>query len=210
MSNYFEAIEGIRRVSQIRRYSGMFQNIPQSVSDHCFNTAVLGFLLARNIKKENTENSENTPDEVIILNPERVAIRALFHDVGEAFTGDIPYHFRNRLVKEFADRCVSMSRIESSFIDELTDNYPDDVRNLIKFFIDEDDESDPNYIVMKFSDVLESVIHSYEEMSTGNDFSRVIFENGLSVIREKLDKNTWLKCSMVDDIINKFTFNMLY
>jgi hypothetical protein len=47
-------------------------------------------------------------------------------------------------------------------------------------------------------------------MSTGNDFSRVIFENGLSVIREKLDKNTWLKCSMVDDIINKFTFNMLY
>jgi len=79
-------LEGVRDIlvslSSLARSGWMLRGVPhvlaESVADHSFWSSVIGFELAVRLREKGYE-----------INPYRVAVLALLHDVGEAIIGDI-------------------------------------------------------------------------------------------------------------------------
>lgn len=85
-------IEAVMRVHSVKRWHMIDTTRTQTLAEHSANVALLVYLIA---KKTNP----------FFGNPEVTATRALLHDMGEVFVGDIPSHTKRRIggVEELED-----------------------------------------------------------------------------------------------------------
>lgn len=147
-SNYYGMLF---RMKFIRRWALMRNLSAETLSDHTLETAFIAHCLAVIGKNRFFEN----------VNPERVALAALFHDTAEVITGDLPTP-----VKYYNDDIkFAYKDIEQKAEDTLISMLPEDLRS----------EFEPLYRLdpvtlkyVKVADKISALIKCKEELSLGN------------------------------------------
>ena len=151
MENYsFFAL--VFRQKYIKRWGLMRNTLPENLSEHAMETAVLAHALAL-IGNEYFDKH---------YNPDRIATLALFHDVPEVYTGDLPTP-----VKYF-DRNTrdSYQHIEDQAIASLLAKLPEPLRPTYKSLFAGGDDTE--HRLVKAADKLCAYIKCVEEEKCGN------------------------------------------
>lgn len=143
----------LTRMKYISRWALMRNTERESLSEHSLDTAVIAHALAvigRNIYGADTD-------------PERAAVLAMYHDVPEILTGDMPTpvkYFTAGLRNEYAEvERKAGERLLSMLPDEISDSY----RALLL-----PDAASPEHRYVKAADKLSALIKCIEERKAGN------------------------------------------
>ena len=149
-NNSFYAL--VFRQKYIKRWGLMRNTLPENLSEHAMETAVLAHALAL-IGNEYFQKS---------YNPDRIATLALFHDVPEVYTGDLPTP-----VKYF-DRNTrdSYQNIEDQAIASLLGKLPAPLRATYSDLFAGGSETE--HRLVKAADKLCAYIKCVEEEKCGN------------------------------------------
>ena len=116
MKNHFYAM--LSRMKNIYRWGLMRNTKSENLSEHSLETAYIAHALA--IIKNNCFGGN--------VNPEKVAVAAMFHDTSEIITGDMPtpIKYYNKQIKDV------YKEIETAAQTTLTDMLPDYIQGDIK------------------------------------------------------------------------------
>ncbi|MBR5273371.1 MAG: 5'-deoxynucleotidase [Clostridia bacterium] len=137
----------------ISRWGLMRNSKRENISEHSLETAIIAHGLAVMRNKRFGGN----------VNPEKVALLAMFHDASETITGDLPTP-----VKYFnPDISKSYKQVERVAIEKLLTMLPDDMREEYRDILIPD-ESDEAMILVKVADKLSALLKCIEEESAGN------------------------------------------
>ncbi len=141
------------RMKYISRWGLMRNSNKENISEHSLETAIIAHGLAVMRNKRFGGN----------VNPEKVALLAMFHDVSETITGDLPTP-----VKYFnSDISKSYKQVERVALEKLLTMLPDDMRDEYRDILIPD-ESDETMILVKAADKLSALLKCIEEESAGN------------------------------------------
>lgn len=150
-SSHFFAM--LSRMKYICRWGLMRNTRSETLSEHCFETAVLAHALAV-LRNRRFGGS---------VSPERTALLALFHDVPEVITGDLPTP-----VKYFSPAIRGeYGRVEAAARDRLLSALPEDLREEYASLLEEDSSGEEAALV-KAADKLSALIKCVEERRAGN------------------------------------------
>lgn len=151
MANEFFALMG--RMRNITRWGLMRNTFSENLTEHSYMTAVLAHALAlirRDILKL------EGPD------PDRCAVAAMYHDVSEILTGDLPTP-----VKYYnADIKAAYKQVERIAGNRVLDMLPQELRSSYEHDVLEDDPAVKP--IVKAADKLSAHIKCLEEQKTGN------------------------------------------
>ena len=151
MANEFYALLG--RMRYITRWGLMRNTFSENLTEHSYMTAVLAHALAlirRDILKL------DGPD------PDRCAVAAMYHDVSEILTGDLPTP-----VKYYnADIKAAYKQVERIAGNRVLDMLPQELRRSYEHDVLEDDPAVKP--IVKAADKLSAHIKCLEEQKTGN------------------------------------------
>lgn len=112
------------------------------------------------------------------VNPERVAVLAMFHDASEVFTGDMPTP-----VKYFSQEIRdAYKKMELEACSKLLSYLPDDLQAEYNALIHPQKTDDKAWRVVKAADTLSAYLKCLEELSVGN----LEFNRAKLTIEEKL------------------------
>lgn len=75
ISRYLEILHVFERLKNTTRHSYTSENRKESVAEHSYRLAIMAYFVK---------------DEFLQIDIKKVILMCLFHDIGEAFTGDIP------------------------------------------------------------------------------------------------------------------------
>ena len=140
------------RQKYIRRWGLMRNTLSENLSEHAMETAVLAHALAL---VGNTYFQKN-------YNPDRIATLALFHDVPEVYTGDLPTP-----VKYFDKNSRdSYAQIEAQAIASLLSKLPEPLRDAYADILEGGNEEE--HRLVKAADKLTAYIKCIEEEKCGN------------------------------------------
>ncbi len=153
--NFFAMLS---RMKYINRWGLMRSTITENISEHSLETAFIAHLLAlyRNVRFGGN------------VDPERCAVLAMYHDVTEIITGDLPTP-----VKYFnTDIKAEYDKVEKMAEDKMLSYLPDDLReHFIPMFRKSPDEEEL-WLLVKAADKLSALIKCIEERQMGNtDFT---------------------------------------
>ncbi len=156
MESKFFAV--ISRMKYINRWSLMRNTIPENISEHSIETAFIAHALALLRNKRFGGN----------INAERCALIAIYHDVSEIITGDLPtpVKYYNKDIKS------AYGEIENNALDQLLSYLPDDLKEEYRavFFAGEEDRE--LWTLVKAADKISALIKCVEERRMGNsDFA---------------------------------------
>lgn len=156
MESKFFAV--ISRMKYINRWSLMRNTIPENISEHSIETAFIAHALALLRNKRFGGN----------INAERCALIAIYHDVSEIITGDLPtpVKYYNKDIKS------AYGEIENNALDQLLSYLPDDLKEEYSavFFAGEEDRE--LWTLVKAADKISALIKCVEERRMGNsDFA---------------------------------------
>jgi len=156
----------------IRRWGLMRNTYPENVQEHSLRVAQVAHALAI-IKNRLFEGS---------VNPERVAVLALFHDAGEVLTGDLPApikYFNPEINKAYLD-------IQASSAERLLAMVPDELMADYRAVLLADESEQAHRDIVKAADKLCAYMKCLEEIAAGNrEFSKA--EESLRATVEKLN-----------------------
>jgi len=144
----------IGRLKQIYRWPLMRTVKPENVQEHSHQVATVAHILALIKNKKFNGN----------VNPERVALVALYHDSSEVLTGDLPspIKYHNEEIAKAYKKIESIA--ESALLEMLPDEFRDDFKPLILH-----NEIDPEIaLLVKSADVICGYLKTIEEISAGN------------------------------------------
>ncbi len=151
MANEFYALLG--RMRYITRWGLMRNTFSENLTEHSYMTAVLAHALAlirRDILKLEGPN------------PDRCAVAAMYHDVSEILTGDLPTP-----VKYYnADIKAAYKQVERIAGNRVLDMLPQELRSNYEHDVLEDDPAVKP--IVKAADKLSAHIKCLEEQKTGN------------------------------------------
>ena len=152
MANEFYALMG--RMRYITRWGLMRNTFSENISEHSHQVAVLAHALAlirRDILKL------EGPD------PDRCAVAALYHDVSETLTGDMPtpIKYYNEDIKQ------AYKQVEKIACNRLLSMLPEQLRQSYAPMILEEDEAVTQMV--KAADKLSAYIKCVEELKAGNN-----------------------------------------
>lgn len=139
------------RMKYINRWALMRNLRPETLSEHTLETAFIAHCLAIIAKRRFNED----------VNPDTVAVAAMFHDTAEVITGDLPTP-----VKYYNDEIKSAYKsIEAAAGNKLLELIPEDLRDdfLPCHYPDEITEK-----YVKAADKFSALIKCREEISLGN------------------------------------------
>ncbi len=178
MNNGFYAM--LFRMKHIKRWGIMHSLIPDYLSTHSLEVAFIAHSLAI-IGNSFFEKNYNC---------ETIAVKAMYHDVPEIFTGDIPTP-----VKYFSDATKSAySSVESASLNKLSDMLPKEFRDeYISLFKHSHDE----HVLIKAADRISAYIKCMEEKNYGNSEFDIAGERLLTSIKE-------MKCEEADYFLDNF------
>ncbi len=144
----------ISRMKYIRRWGLMRSVMPENISEHSLETAFIAHVLAlyRNVRFGGN------------VDPERAALLAMYHDVTEVITGDLPtpVKYYNPDIK------AEYGKIEEMAKSKLTDCIPEDLREYYKPLFGKTDEEADLWLLVKAADKLSALIKCMEERLMGN------------------------------------------
>ncbi len=163
MFHFFAFID---RMRFIRRWGLMRSTIPENLTEHAHQTAMIAHALVL------IENRRFGAD----LNPDRAAVLALYHDASETITGDLPtpvkYYNREilgsyRAVEDFA---------KDTLLEKLPKYLQEDYSEILN------GELEPEWVYVKAADTLSAYIKCIAERQAGNRE----FISAEQTLREKL------------------------
>lgn len=99
------------------------------------------------------------------VNAERIALLAMYHDVSEVLTGDLPTpvkYFNSQIAQEY-------KAIEKIAQQKLVDMVPEELRDIFAPLIDEHAYSDEEKSLVKQADALCAYLKCLEELAAGNN-----------------------------------------
>lgn len=149
MKNNYYAM--LFRMKYISRWALMRNLRAESLSEHTLETAFIAHCLAVIAKKRFSED----------IDPDRVAVTALFHDTAEVITGDLPTP-----VKYYNDDIKSAYKsIEAAAESKLLELIPEDLREEFTPYYRPDEKVE---LYVKAADKFSALIKCKEELSLGN------------------------------------------
>ena len=141
--------------------------LPENDAEHTLQTAMIAHGLALIREKIFHEPCDG----------EHCAMLAVYHDVSEVFTGDMPTP-----VKYFTDDMRDRYReIEEKAREKLVKTLPEELRDSYKIYIS-DLEKDPLFPLVKAADTLSAYLKCVEEKQAGNSE----FEEAFRMTEQKL------------------------
>lgn len=150
----------IARTQLIERWSLMRNIAPENVQEHSFQVALIAQALVF-IQKA------YFPKDAFDLDPDRVMARALFHDVAEVMTGDLPTP-----VKYYSSEMrEAYKKIEHDAAERMLQLLPDKLQPFYRPYIldeSEDDTEGEMTRLIKLADKLSALIKCNVEESLGN------------------------------------------
>ncbi len=181
MNNSFFAY--IFRLRYINRWALMKNTLPENVEEHSYEVAVLAHALAviaRDVFHKDVD-------------PNAVAAVALFHDVPEIITGDMPtpIKYYNPELRN------AYQQVETSAQDKLLSQLPEEIAPAYEPLVRGSDEQIHRYV--KAADKLAAWLKCQEEMKAGNmEFCRAEKETQSALMSMKMEELDWFVGSMAD------------
>ena len=160
----------LSRMKYINRWGLMRNTHTENIQEHSLQVAIIAHGLA--VIKNTYFNGE--------VNPERVAILAMFHDCNEIITGDMPTPIKyynpqiSKIYKDIED--ISKEKIISMLPEEMADEY------YSLFFKNPDDMK--CWKLVKAADRISAYIKCVEEVKVGNNEFKKARETILQSILE--------------------------
>ncbi len=143
----------LSRMRQITRWSLMRNTMPENVQEHSHQVAVLAHALAL-IRNRLFDGR---------LNPERIALLALYHDATETLTGDLPTP-----IKYFSPQIsAAYHDLEQVARNRILDMLPEVLREDYAGIMGENGNSEEQ-AVLKAADRLSALLKCMEEEKNGN------------------------------------------
>ncbi len=159
----------LSRLRWIKRW-GLKRNLePENVMEHSWEVATIAHALA--LIKNRYFNGD--------VDPQKIATAALYHDISEVITGDLPtpIKYHSPMIRQ------SYHTIERQAVKKLTRLLPEKLQQDFDYFIDEEKQEAEVRAIIKAADTLSAYLKCRYEASNGNrEFS--IAENK---IKEKLN-----------------------
>ncbi|MBQ3583939.1 MAG: 5'-deoxynucleotidase [Lachnospiraceae bacterium] len=182
MENYnFFAM--LSRMKYINRWGLMRNTITENIAEHSLETGMIAHALAiiRNVYFGGN------------INPDKVAVYAMYHDAPEIITGDLPTP-----VKYFAPEIKSSYKVvEEMAVQKLLHSLPSEMKPFYEEILNEDDMEEEYRVLVKAADKISALIKCVEEKRMGNlDFSQAE-QSTLKAIQN-------LNCKEADYFIDKF------
>lgn len=145
------------RMKYINRWGLMRNSREENIAEHSLDVAIIAHLLC---ELRNSRFGGN-------VNPERAAVLAIFHDVPEIITGDLPTP-----VKYFSsDISKAYKKVEAAAVDELVSQIPADIAGDYREILAPDDAELASLV--KAADKISALIKCIEERKSGNnDFAQ--------------------------------------
>ena len=150
-SNFFAFIS---RMKYINRW-GLMRNIKEeNVSEHSLDVAVISHALAVIQKKRLNMD----------VNPERIALYAIYHDASEIFTGDMPtpVKYYNSVIKS------AYKEMELSVNERLLNMLPHDLKDEFEAVLIPKENEKEIWKTIKAADKISAYIKCIEEEKSGN------------------------------------------
>lgn len=145
----------LSRMKLINRWPLMRNVQTENISEHSLQVAFVAHALALIKNKKFAGN----------VNPERIALIAMFHDAGEVLTGDLPTPIKYHN-PEIAREYKKIEKIaEQKLVGMLPPEFQDDYRMLI----DSDALQPEEQHIVKQADALCAYLKCIEELSAGNN-----------------------------------------
>jgi 5'-deoxynucleotidase len=160
----------LSRMKYINRWGLMRNTYTENIQEHSLQVAIIAHGLA--VIRNTYFNGE--------INPERVAILAMFHDCNEIITGDMPTPIKyynpqiNKIYKDIED--ISKEKIISMLPEEMSDEY------YSLFFKNPDDLE--CWRLVKAADRIAAYVKCIEELKAGNNEFMKASESILQTIEE--------------------------
>ena len=148
----------ISRMKYINRWGLMRNAVSENISEHSLETAFIAHVLAlyRNVRFGGN------------VNPERAALLAMYHDVTEIITGDLPtpVKYYNEEIKR------QYGRVEEIAGEKIIGYLPEDLREYYRPLMGKTEEESEIWQLVKAADKLSALIKCIEERNMGNrDFA---------------------------------------
>lgn len=160
----------LNRMKYINRWGLMRNTSVENIQEHSHQVAVIAHLLAVTKKVMFNNGAE---DAAVDLVPERVAVKALYHDCSEIFTGDLPTPIK------YANGKISTAykEIEQHSLENLLKELPAELQGEFEQYIcmkEADDESADSVEIyeaklVKAADKISAYIKCIDETKAGND-----------------------------------------
>lgn len=145
----------LSRLKLINRWPLMRNVRTENVSEHSLQVAFVAHALA--IIKNRKFNGQ--------VNPERIALMAMYHDTSEVLTGDMPTptkYYNPQITIEY-------KKIEKIAQNKLIDMLPKEFQEDFRPLIDDDFYSQEEKHIVKQADALCAYLKTIEELSAGNN-----------------------------------------
>ncbi|MGH2442383.1 MAG: 5'-deoxynucleotidase [Chloroflexota bacterium] len=149
--NHFFAY--LYRLRFIQRWGLMRNTVPENAAEHSYYVALLTHALC--LIARDTFHREVDVDRAVLL--------ALYHDVGEVITGDIPSP-----VKHHSRVLGNMRELEALAADQLLSMVPDELLPAYRSLIRPDPAATPALAWVKAADKLAAYLKCSAEVAAGN------------------------------------------
>lgn len=167
MSNFFAMVN---RMKLINRWALMRNTSNENIAEHSHNVAVIAHSLCTIGNKKFGKN----------YNAERCAVLALYHDLTEVITGDMPtpvkYH-NEEIKKVYKD-------IEKTAGDRLLSMLPDEFKEDYQPFFEQNEKDKELWKIVKAADKIDALIKCIEECRMGNKEFETARERQIKIVDE--------------------------
>ena len=137
---------------------------PESVAEHCFRCAVIGYYLAQKEK----------------VNPYPVLLMTLFNDIHEARINDL--HKMGHYYIDFRDAEKKV------FVDQMAQLDQKVTADLEQFRFSYDEQDSPEAIVARDADILECLVQAKEYLDNGHLPAKMFFQKAPDHLKTKTAK----------------------
>lgn len=173
MNSHFFAM--LARMKYINRWALMRNIQDESICQHSMETAAFAHALALIKNKYFGGN----------LNAERAAVLALYHDMPEIITGDLPTP-----VKYFnEDMREVYSKVEENACTRLISMLPDDLKEDYSSFFFKEEKDEYLWKIVKAADKISALTKCLEEKKAGNrEFESALISTEKSIREMKMEE----------------------
>lgn len=178
----------IGRMRYIKRWSLMRVTEEETIEGHSYQTAVIAHALCVIAKKIYHED----------VDPERASLLALYHDVQEILTGDMPtpVKYHNAAITG------AYKEIENESSNMIYEMLPDEISSEYDFL--KNGEREKEWAYVKAADTLSAYIKCKEEVNNGNNDFKTALETIESKISKLSETNKALRY-FLDHFIDQYT-----